>query len=58
MEEIKSKLVVSKGQEYLDLKASLDNEKKSILSITGSIPVLKKVVLNRPYWSPALHGFS
>jgi hypothetical protein len=36
LEEIKSKLVVSKGQEYLDLKASLDNEKKSILSITGN----------------------
>jgi putative solute:sodium symporter small subunit len=35
MEEIKSKLPLSKGQEYLDLKASLDNEKQSILSITG-----------------------
>jgi putative solute:sodium symporter small subunit len=35
MEEIKSKLITSRGQEYLNLKAGLDNEKKSILTITG-----------------------
>jgi putative solute:sodium symporter small subunit len=35
IEEIKSKLAVSRGQEYLGLKAGLDAEKKSILSITG-----------------------
>jgi putative solute:sodium symporter small subunit len=35
MEDIISSLALSKGQEYLDLRASLDNEKKTILSLTG-----------------------